>query len=51
MQDSLLETGECKIVYWRQGIARYFTGDRGMDDSLLETGECKIVYWRQGNAR
>ena len=29
MQDSLLETRVCKIVYWRQGYARQFIGDKG----------------------
>ena len=52
MQDSLLETGKCKIVYWRQdslletGECKKFIGDKGigdkgMQDSLLEIKECK----------
>ena len=32
MQDSLLETRACKIVYWRQGYARQFIGDKGSLD-------------------
>ena len=35
-QDSLLETGECKIVYWRQGNARYFIGDKGIGDKGMQ---------------